>query len=76
MKRLTAFAFMLLTIIAAHCQAVSAKQARALLDNIFMGDRAALDKAQVSVTLNVGHSNGITLKTIEVINEGKQTLRN
>lgn len=73
MKRLTAFAFMLLTIIAAHCQAVSAKQARALLDNIFMGDRAALDKAQVSVTLNVGHSNGITLKTIEVINEGKQT---
>lgn len=73
MKRLTAFAFVLLTVIAAHCQAVGAKQAHAMLDNIVMGDRAALEKAQVSVTLNVGHSNGITLKTVEVINEGKQT---
>lgn len=73
MKRLTVFALVLLSAIAAHCQAIDAKQAHALLDNIVMGDRAALDKAQISVGFNVGLPNGISVKTIEVMNDGKQT---
>ncbi len=73
MKRLTAFAIVLLSVVVTHCQVVGAKQAHTLLDNIVMGDRAALNEARVCVTYNTGLPNGITLKSIEVMNKGKQT---
>lgn len=64
----------LLAFISSWGQTVAGKQAHAMLNSIVIGNKDALDKAQVTITDQVSLANGISIKLIECSSSDKKTI--